>query len=153
MSITLGEVIRRRIRDDHRSAQEICDALGMSRGNLDKIYKKDSVNTDLLAKLCILLQFDFFDYVNPFKLAGEVVDPNSRYAQEDFSEYRTPLSRIQKCLGDLHDTKKELDLIEKEVVLLRVNLQDKERIIKLLQSQVDLQQDQIQLLKQKLDKA
>lgn len=60
MAISIGEIIRRAVRDDPRSAKEICDIVGMSRGNLDKIYKKDSVNTDLLAKLCTTLNHDFF---------------------------------------------------------------------------------------------
>lgn len=137
MSISLGEVIRRRIRDDKRSAKEISDALGMSRGNLDKIYKKDSLNTDLVAKLCVLLQFDFFEYVNPFKMAGVEVDPTSRIAHEDFSEYRTPQTRLQKCLGELYDAQKEVDMLEKEVVMLRANLIDKDRIIELQQRQLD----------------
>ncbi|MFN8393871.1 MAG: hypothetical protein U0176_04285 [Bacteroidia bacterium] len=137
MSISLGEVIRRRIRDDERSAKEICDHLGMSRGNLDKIYKKDSLNTDLLAKLCVLLDFDFFDYVNPFKMKGEQgVKPH--YAQEEFNEYRTPLTRLQKCLGELHDSRRELDMLEKEVVMLRTTVKDKDHIISLLRDQNEI---------------
>jgi hypothetical protein len=132
MSITIGEVIRRRIRDDKRSAQEICDALGMSRGNLDKIYKKTSVNTDFLARLSTLLNFDFFDYVNPFKLAGEESKPALPAVYEGSTEYNTPLTRIQKCLGELYDAKKEIDILEKEVVMLRANLIDKDLIISLL---------------------
>jgi DNA-binding Xre family transcriptional regulator len=137
MTIILGEVIRRRIRDDKRSAQDICDALGMSRGNLDKIYKKDSINTDLLARLCVLLEFDFFDYVNPFKMAGAEVGPKLHGVQEDFSEYRTPLTRLQKCLGELYDSQKELDMLEKEVVMLRAHLIDKDHIIALLTDKIE----------------
>jgi DNA-binding Xre family transcriptional regulator len=143
MSISLGEVIRRKIRDDRRSAQEICNELGMSRGNLDKIYKKDSINTDLLAKLCVLLQFDFFEYVNPFRMAGADVEPKY-LASEDAETYRTPMTRLQKCMGELQDTTKELDRVEQEVVYLRSANRDKEKII-------GLQQDQIDYLKRKLE--
>jgi DNA-binding Xre family transcriptional regulator len=143
MSISLGELIRRRIRDDRRSAQEICNELGMSRGNLDKIYKKDSINTDLLAKLCVLLQFDFFEYVNPFKMAGADLQPQY-LAREDAVEYRTPLTRLQKCMGDLHDTERELDRVEKEVVHLRNAVHDKDKIIGLMQEQVDYLKSRLQ---------
>lgn len=144
MSITLGELIRRRIRDDSRSAQEICDALGMSRGNLDKIYKKDSLNTDLVARLCVLLKFDFFEYVNPFQMAGVDGGPRRPGADEDFAEYRTPITRLQKCIGDLHDAQRELDQLEKEVVMLRSHLQDKDQIIALMRDKVGLLEQRIQ---------
>lgn len=138
MSITLGELIRRRVRDDDRSAQEICDALGMSRGNLDKVYKKDSLNTELVARLCVLLKFDFFEYVNPFRMTGTEGVPKLRGADEDFSEYRTPITRLQKCLGELHDAQRELDQLEKEVVMLRNHLSDKDHIISLMKDKISL---------------
>jgi transcriptional regulator with XRE-family HTH domain len=143
MTITLGELIRRRIKEDSRSAKEICDALGMTRGNLDKIYKKESLNTDLVAKFCVLLKFDFFEYVNPFRMTGVEGVPKLRGAEEDLSEYRTPMTRLQKCLGELQDAQRELDQLEKEVVMLRNHLNDKDAIISLMK-------DKIQLLEHRL---
>jgi DNA-binding Xre family transcriptional regulator len=137
MAMSLGEIIRRAVRDDNRSAKEICDAVGMSRGNLDKIYKKDSVNTDLLARICTVLDHDFFQYVNPF-VTAEIDGPRLYGAEDDPGERRTPISRLNKCLGDLHDTKKDLDFMEREVALIKARLADKDRVIRLQDEKIDL---------------
>lgn len=64
--MSIGEVIQLKVRNAEKSAIEICRMLGMSRGNLDKIYKKDALATDVLAKFCLVLGYDFFTHVNPF---------------------------------------------------------------------------------------
>lgn len=143
MAISLGEIIRRSVRDDHRSAKEICDAVGMSRGNLDKIYKKDSVNTDLLARLCTVLDHDFFQYVNPFVMA-ELDGPRLYGAEDDPGERRTPVSRLNKCMSDLHDAKKDMDFMEREVAMIKARLNDKDRVI-------GLQDDKIERLSTQLE--
>jgi DNA-binding Xre family transcriptional regulator len=142
MGITLGEIIRRAVRDDERSAKEICDLLGMSRGNLDKIYKKDSINTDLLAKLCTTLNHDFFQYVNPFVLA-ERDGPRLYGAEEDPGERHSPISRLNRCMGELHDAQKDLDHLDRQIALVKGQLNDKDKII-------SLQSDKIDQLQQKL---
>lgn len=142
MAIILGEIIRRAIRDDNRGAKEICDSIGMSRGNLDKIYKKDSINTDLLAKLCTTLNHDFFQYVNPFVMA-ERDGPRLYGAEDDPGERRTPISRLNRCLGDLHEAQKDLDHMEKELGQIKAHLNDKDMIIL-------LQKDKLEILTQKL---
>lgn len=144
MGISLGEIIRRAVRDDSRSAKELCDLLGMSRGNMDKIYKKDSINTDLLAKLCTILNHDFFQYVNPFVLT-ERDGPRLYGAEDEQGEYRTPVSRLNRCMGDLHDAQKELDYMEKELAMIHARLHDKDRVI-------SLQDDRIEDLRKALDR-
>lgn len=121
--------------------------MGMSRGNLDKIYKKDALNTDLLAKLCVLLKFDFFEYVNPFKMAGEPSETQPKFAHEDFSDYMTPKTRLEKCHGELTETRRELDQIEKEVVMLRRIVEDKTHIIQLLENGKVMLEERIASLK------
>jgi DNA-binding Xre family transcriptional regulator len=142
MGIILGEIIRRAIRDDDRSAKEICDVLGMSRGNLDKIYKKDSINTDLLALLCTTLNHDFFQYVNPFVLAER--EQSVFYNVEDgLGQYRSPINRLNRCMIELHDTQKDLDHLDRQIALIKTQLSDKDKII-------SLQSDKIDQLQQKL---
>ena len=142
MGISIGEIIRRAVRDDDRSAKNICDAVGMSRGNLDKIYKKDSINTDLLAKLCTTLNHDFFQYVNPFVLA-EADGPRLYGAEDTDNERRTPISRLNRCLGELHEAQKDLDHVEKELGQIRAHLHDKDTIIALLKDKVARLEQQI----------
>jgi transcriptional regulator with XRE-family HTH domain len=130
MSVILGEIIRKALRNHKRSAKEVCDALGMSRGNLDKIYKKDSINTDLLAKLSVELNHDFFQYVNPFVMAER--EALGQFTITDGGiEPRTPLNRLNKCMSDLHEAQREIGHLERELVALRAHLVDKERVITL----------------------
>lgn len=136
MAVILGEIIRRAIRDDSRSAKQLCDELGMSRGNLDKIYKKDSINTDLLAKLCIALNYDFFQYINPFTLA-ERDGPRLYGAEEDPGERRTPMTRLNRCQQDLHDAQKDLNFMEQELGRIKAHTNDKDTIIKMYKERID----------------
>jgi DNA-binding Xre family transcriptional regulator len=136
MELSLGEIIRRAVRDDQRSAKDICDAVGMSRGNLDKIYKKDSINTDLLARLCTTLQHDFFQYVNPF-VTPEKDGPRLYGAEDDPGEQRTPMSRLKRCMGDLHDAQKDLNHMERELGQIQARLSDKDLVIKLYAEKIE----------------
>lgn len=108
----------------------------MSRGNLDKIYKKDSINTDLLAKLCIILDHDFFQYINPFVLA-ERDGPRLYGAEEDPGERRTPMSRLTRCQQDLHDAQKDLNFMEQELGRIKAHTADKDTIITIYKERID----------------
>jgi hypothetical protein len=148
MNKSLGELIRLKIRDDNRSAKEICAALGMSRGNLDKIYKKDSLNSDLLAKVSVLLNHDFFQYVNPFRKAE--LELEGPILMDGNNEYRTPTGKLHKCLAELHESQKDLDYLEKQFAQLKAHLIDKDRIINLLNDSLFDKKREIETLKEQL---
>lgn len=152
MEKILGDIIRQKIREDGRTAQAICDELGMSRGNLDKIYHKESLNSDLLAKLCGVLDYDFFRHVNPFR-RGEVdkVRPfhpfsDGNRVEEDQQVYQTPGNQIEKFLRDLQAADQELVFIRQNLEDLRNSVVDKDEII-------SLQKDKIAYLQERLDAA
>ncbi len=142
MERSLGEVIRLKIRDDKRSAKEICAELGMTRGNLDKIYKKDSINSDLLARISVLLDHDFFKYVNPYR-KEELALESPLLLNEGTTEFSTPTGKLYKCLQDLYESQKDLDHLEKQFGQLKAHVEDKTTII-------NLQRDKISRLEQEL---
>ena len=142
MNMSIGEIIRLKIRDDKRSAKVICSELGMTRGNLDKIYKKDSINTDLLARMCVLLDFDFFKFVNPFR-KDELEMETPTFLEDGTAEFTTPKGKMYKCLQDLHEAQKDLDNLEKQFGQLKGHVNDKNQII-------DLQKDKIALLEKRI---
>lgn len=153
MNKLLGEIIRQKIREDGRTAKVVCAELGMSRGNLDKIYHKDSVNTDLLAKISEVLGYDFFVHVNPFRreelARGRTGSPFS------LVEGNSEISAAEEKLGEAHA---ELERLEQEMAFLKANLQDlkthladKDAIISLQQDKVAYLTGEIQRLKALLD--
>lgn len=146
MERSLGEIIRIKIRDDKRSAKVICDAIGMTRGNLDKIYKKDSLNSDLIARLSTLLDYDFFKHVNPFR-KEELALETPLLLKEGETEFKTPTGKLYKCLQDLYEAQKELDHIEKQFGQLKAHVEDKNMIIALLRDKVADLEKQVAKLK------
>lgn len=145
MSMSLGEIIRIKIRDDKRSAKVICEELGMSRGNLDKIYKKDSVATDLLARISTLLNYDFFKHVNPFRKEEVELEANTLVG-DGTTEFKTPVGKLYKCLQDLHEAQKDLDHLEKQFGQLKGHVHDKNQIIELQKDKINLLELRIKTL-------
>jgi DNA-binding Xre family transcriptional regulator len=139
MKLSLGEIIRRRIKEDPRTAREICSEVGMTRGNLDKIYKKDAVNTDLLAKLCIVLDYDFFQYVNPFTIAQRKLKGPQISGVEEPDEYdwEDTQQRIYRIMAELGEARKELAHMEENLASHKVSLNDKERLISYLEGEIE----------------
>lgn len=145
MGVALGKIIRQKVKEDGRTAKKICEELGMSRGNLDKIYNKESLNSDLLAKFCLVLGYDFFMHVNPFR-SGEVSGyehPDHQTNSEDrIYPYHTPYEKVERCMRELAEATRELDFLEQSLRDLKGSLHDKDEIISLYKEKiVNLQTD------------
>ena len=141
----LGEVIRQKIREDGRTAKVICEELGMSRGNLDKIYHKDSLNTDLLAKLSVVLNYDFFTHVNPYR-KGEVegIRRLARFKTSVSDEaFEAANNRLQEGLIQLERAEQELEYLRASLKDAKSAHQDKDEIISLMRDKTAQQDEKI----------
>ena len=58
--IHIGELIRKTLKEQGRSPSWLAEKLPCSRGNLYKIFKKSSINTELLQKIEDELNIGFF---------------------------------------------------------------------------------------------
>jgi transcriptional regulator with XRE-family HTH domain len=147
-SKVLGELVRQKIRENGRTAQSIALELGMSRGNLDKIYHKDSLNSDLLARLSLSLNYDFFQHVNPFRteeFSKARSSSNQRGRLEDPQmPYHSPSEQIRELMQELDRNSRELDYMEQNLIDVKKSLADKDEII-------SLQKDKIAYLTERLD--
>lgn len=141
--MTIGEIIRQKIREDGRTAKVICEEVGMSRGNLDKIYHKDSISTDLLAKFCDVLKYDFFQHVNPMKTVGK--RNGGMIVAEEEHVYGETSIELRACRDQSRALERELLYMDQSIADLKNSLRDKEEII-------GLQKDKIMLLEQLLSK-
>lgn len=152
MNKILGELIRQKIRENGRTAKTICEEMGMSRGNLDKIYHKESLNTDLLGQFCLVLNYDFFQHVNPFRKDQE--EQTSRRSRlsivADESDYAAASVQLRDAMAELDRSKQELSFLRTSVGDIKNNLRDKDQIITLQNDKIALQQDKIMILETKL---
>lgn len=60
--VHIGKLIQSRLKEDGRSATWLAQKLHYSRNNVYKIFEKQSIDTELLLHICIVLNFDFFTY-------------------------------------------------------------------------------------------
>ncbi len=148
MNLILGELIRQKIRADGRTAKVICEELGMSRGNLDKIYHKESVNSDLLAKISTSLGYDFFKHVNPFRkeeLENGVPAAWVEGVKEEYT-YNSVHNKLRDSMLKLDLCKQELNYLKAAVEDAKRGLNDKEEIIALMKDKLAVQQRRIDSL-------
>jgi len=124
----------------------------MSRGNLDKIYHKDSVNTDLLAKFCLVLNHDFFAHVNPFRRAegdGSRRLPRLSVVAED-DVYEVAAGRLQAGMAQLERATQELDFLRQALQDAKSSHKDKDEIISLMKDKIAYQKGEIARLEEEL---
>lgn len=152
MELNLGELIRQKIRSDGRTAKVICEELGMSRGNLDKIYHKESVNSDLLAKISLSLGYDFFKHVNPFRKLELENDKPPAWSQSSNEEmsYHSVHHQLRDCTLQLDRCQQELSFLRTGVEDAKRSLADKEEIIFLMKDKLASQQKMIDTLQSDL---
>jgi len=67
--IHIGECIRYKLRNEQRSITWLARQVHQDRSSLGKLLKKESIDTQLLFKISLALQFNFFDcYSESFTL-------------------------------------------------------------------------------------
>lgn len=62
MNIHVGQEIRNRLDEKGHTVVWLAEALACSRTNVYKIFEKPHMDTDMLARISTILEFDFFRY-------------------------------------------------------------------------------------------
>jgi transcriptional regulator with XRE-family HTH domain len=65
MEQKIGEIIKRRVHITGMSKAELARRLHMSPANVHKIFKRSSVDADLLRNISNILDYDFFQHFEP----------------------------------------------------------------------------------------
>ncbi len=60
--IHIGKLIRTKLEDDRRSVEWLANNIGCVRDNVYKILKKESIDTELLMRISVALETNFFRY-------------------------------------------------------------------------------------------
>lgn len=137
----IGEIIRQKIKEDRRTAKVICVELGMSRGNLDKIYHKAFLSTKLIKRFSKVLNYDFSVHLGA----------TNETSMDEEGERTGALREGEHPYGDSVDMRiarerissleREIGYFDQTLATLRNSLHDKDEII-------NLQKDKIHLLEQ-----
>ncbi len=56
----IGQLIKQKVKEQHRSTVWLSRQLSYSRTNVYKIYEKSSVDTEVLLRISAILGYDFF---------------------------------------------------------------------------------------------
>lgn len=66
----IGHLIREQLKKDQRSASWLAREIGCTRNHVYKIFNKSSLDSDLILKVSIAMQFNFFQYYTANFLAN-----------------------------------------------------------------------------------
>ena len=61
-NIHIGHLIREQLKADQRSASWLAREIGCSRNHVYKVFNKPSLEADLILKISIAMNFNFFQY-------------------------------------------------------------------------------------------
>ena len=65
--VHIGQEIEQELRRQGRSAVWLAAALCCDRTNVYKLFRKRSIDTELLYRISLILRFDFFRFYKPFE--------------------------------------------------------------------------------------
>ena len=117
MKLHIGEKIKERAKELRIGPTELGKAINTSKQNIYGIFKRESIDTGLLQKICKALDFDFFTFfINP------KLPPNSESLLNNRKGKPYPSlendSDHSSLKNQLMDLKEKYELIKKVNVLL-----------------------------------
>ncbi|MEI6349342.1 MAG: helix-turn-helix transcriptional regulator [Bacteroidota bacterium] len=113
---TIGKNIEAKLRERGISVTEFARRINTNRNNAYDIFHRESIDTQLLQKISSVLEYDFFQLFNA----------NASTVSEPITSYQNDNSVLQQKILDL----------EKENSFLKEFINDKNRIISLLEQRV-----------------
>lgn len=117
MAIHIGSKVQERARELRIGATELGKKINTTKQNIYGIFKRRSLDTDLLLKLSKALDQDFFLY---YSKSVTVTEPKGEYLTKD-------------KISSFEATKKENEALKKEIVELREKILLQKKMIALLE--------------------
>lgn len=109
MSIHIGEKIKQRAKHLRIGPTELGKLINTSKQNVYGIYKRRSIDVEMLKKISKALDHDFFQYF---------VNENLSVVNEPIAKYTTSSNKdkaFKEILQELEHCKKEVERLKKEV--------------------------------------
>ena len=126
MYIHIGAQIEQRAIELRMGPTELSKLISTSKQNVYGIFKRKSIDSDLLLRMCIILDYDFFQLYTNLK----------RTLKSDIKIENTFQSRMPKVSSQVDMLQKDLEVLKKENAL-------KDRMIKLLEDKIQKYENQI----------
>lgn len=110
MALHIGKIIRQHLEDLGMTKSEFARRISTSPQNIYGIFKRKSIDTELLSEISRTLNYDFFQY---YSSSAIVVD-------EEKAAYGKPqVLTAMELQRELDDAKKELDILRAENAYLK----------------------------------
>ena len=118
MSIHIGQLIKEKVTEKRLSQEALGKMINTTKQNVGNIYKRRSIDTQLLLKLCTVLEFDFFE-------AFYTEEPLKSMRKKELDGFHTEVSNLQSLLKQrderirdleeiMNSNKKVISLLEEE---------------------------------------
>jgi transcriptional regulator with XRE-family HTH domain len=125
MAFHIGKIIRQRLEETGMNKSEFARRINTTPQNIYGIFKRKSIDTDLLKEISQVLEYDFFQYYS--QVTFEVHEDGSPYSKEKTYEHKT----VTELCNELKVCQQELELLRKENAYLKeINDLLRERAVK-----------------------
>jgi hypothetical protein len=126
--VHIGQKIEELVRVKRFPIVEFARKINTTRNNVYNIFSRESIDTELLRKICEILEFDFFQFLSESNklISGEMV---LSLVKDPKSTYKSGGAKSETNLKDM------ILLLQKENEQLKERLADKEEIIVLMKKE------------------
>jgi len=114
MSIHIGQLIKEKVTEKRLSQEALGKMINTTKQNVGNIYKRRSIDTQLLLKLCTVLEFDFFE-------AFYTEEPLKSMRKKEVDAFNAEISALQNIIKQRDERIKDLEEImnsNKKVIAL-----------------------------------
>ena len=104
MSIHIGQIIKERVTEKRLSQEALGKMINTTKQNVGNIYKRRSIDTQLLLKLCVVLEYNFFEvYYSE--------EPLKTMRQKEIEAFNNEIKALQNNIRQRDETIKHLEEI------------------------------------------
>lgn len=104
MSIHIGQLIKEKVTEKRLSQEALGKMINTTKQNVGNIYKRRSIDTQLLLKLCVVLEFDFFE-------AFYSEEPLKSMRKKEIDAFNAEISGLQNIIRQRDERIKDLEEI------------------------------------------
>src|SRR5688572_8371592 len=114
MSIHIGQIIKERVTEKRLSQEALGKMINTTKQNVGNIYKRRSIDTQLLLKLCVVLEYNFFEvYYSE--------EPLKTMRQKEIEAFNNEIKALQNTIRQRDEKIRDLEEImssNKKVITL-----------------------------------
>jgi transcriptional regulator with XRE-family HTH domain len=135
----LGQILQRALKDANISAPEAANFMGISEGNLYRLFKKDSFEVAYLQKAADLLKIPithFFQEDALANMSGHVTQLGSMNQAGNSNSQKIKVSKAptQELAAQLDSCQREVDHLKEKLVYANQTIASKDETISLLRA-------------------